>query len=113
VSPDVKALLDRCIGVLLPYFRILDGDMHHAMRNASMPDMRYLFYGDDMSAAEQATARRLVAANAVNLAPKRHFVEFYPSAQVAAQALALQVLAEQTLLEPHDAAQQDAAQVTR
>jgi hypothetical protein len=88
VSPDVKAVMDRSIGVLLPFFRVIGGEMHHSLRYAIRPNLRYVFYGDHITDAEKATARRLVEANAVNLEPKQHSVEFYESAAQAAQAVA-------------------------
>jgi multimeric flavodoxin WrbA len=80
-SPDVKAVLDRSIGFVLPFFRTINREMHHAMRYEKSPDMRCLFYGEDMSRAEKSTAEKLVAANALNFGANHYATGFYPSIQ--------------------------------
>lgn len=76
-SPFVKNVLDRSIGYLLPFFRIKNGEMHHAMRYSSHMAITALFYGEDISGPEKETAARLVDANAVNLDASRCTVHFY------------------------------------
>jgi hypothetical protein len=66
LSPDVKAVMDRSIGYLLPFFRIVKGEMHHSLRYENPLDLRYIFYGSDIRDAERETARKLSAANALN-----------------------------------------------
>jgi multimeric flavodoxin WrbA len=78
-SPAVKAVLDRSIGYVSPFFRLVNGDMHHRMRYDHAFILRCVFYAPDMAARDQEIARKLTAANALNLGAKAHTVEFYPS----------------------------------
>jgi hypothetical protein len=87
LSPDVKAVLDRSIGFVLPFFRKLNGETHHSMRFDTSPGLRYVFYGSDMTEQEKETARKLAAANALNFGSERRSVSFFPSAQEGAEAL--------------------------
>jgi hypothetical protein len=67
LSPDIKAIMDRNIGIMLPFFRIKSKEMHHYPRYKEMPGLTYHFYGTDISDAEKATASRLYNANCLNL----------------------------------------------
>jgi multimeric flavodoxin WrbA len=87
LSPDVKAVLDRSIGFLLPFFCYIGGEMHHLKRVARSPDLRYVFYGADMAGRERETARDFAAANSLNLGSGRFAVEFYQSARDCAEAI--------------------------
>lgn len=77
-SPNIKSVLDRSIGYILPYFRIVDGEMHHQLRYKHSFKLSVYFYGkcdDD----EKNLAKRLVKANAVNLGAENYEVNFYDS----------------------------------
>jgi hypothetical protein len=87
LSPDIKAVLDRSIGFVLPFFRSIDGEMHHVKRYSNSPDLRYLFYGSDISESEKKTARRLVAANSLNLGSGQSSVDFFSTAFECAEVL--------------------------
>jgi multimeric flavodoxin WrbA len=78
-SPFVKTVFDRSIGCLLPFFKIVEGEMHHTMRAKKKNNLSVYFYGD-ISEAEQDTASKLVAANAVNLHAS-HKVNFLRNAE--------------------------------
>ncbi|MDR2132537.1 MAG: flavodoxin family protein [Clostridiales Family XIII bacterium] len=88
LSPDAKAVLDRSIGFLLPFFRSVNGETHHAHRVENPPDLRYVLYGNDITDTEKETAKKLVAANSLNLGSGRSSVEFYQSARGCAEAFA-------------------------
>jgi multimeric flavodoxin WrbA len=79
-SPSVKALFDRSIGAILPFFKVVNGETHHPKRNKSKLDLRYIFYGDDMTPFDMEIARKLVAANAFNFSADKYSVDFYKSA---------------------------------
>lgn len=64
-SSELKRMLERCLPYLLPFFKIQNGEMHHAQRYEKRFSLRVFFYGD-ASPTERETAARLVAANAVN-----------------------------------------------
>jgi multimeric flavodoxin WrbA len=88
LSPDVKAVLDRSIGFMMPFFRRLNGETHHVKRFDESPAFRYLFYGTDIPEREREAARRLAAANALNMGSEHCSVSFFASAREGAEALA-------------------------
>jgi hypothetical protein len=79
-SPDVKACLDRNIGYMLPFFRVLNGETHHKRRYETPLSLHYIFYGPGITEREERTARGLTAANALNLGAETYRSSFYPSA---------------------------------
>ena len=81
-SSPVKAVLDRSIGHMLPFFRVVKGETHHDKRSKNKFSFRCVFYCDDMEDRDKETATALVAANALNLAAEGHSVEFFPSSQL-------------------------------
>jgi multimeric flavodoxin WrbA len=97
MSPDVKAVLDRSIGVVMPYFRYIDvpsperggivRETHHTKRYDKTPDLHYLFYGADMTEREKATAERLATANLINYGFGRRSAGFYLTADECAAAI--------------------------
>ncbi|MCL2253349.1 MAG: flavodoxin family protein [Lachnospiraceae bacterium] len=80
LSPNIKAVFDRSIGFILPFFCSIDGEMHHQQRYAKRPSLRYLLYAKNISDEEKATAQKLVKANALNLGADNYSIEFYDSA---------------------------------
>lgn len=77
LSPDVKAVLDRSIGYMLPFFRIIKGEMHHVQRFASSPALTYHFYQTAGKSAQKETAQKLAAANALNFGSSKVIVHFH------------------------------------
>ena len=65
-SPGVKAVLDRAIGVSLPFFTWRDGQTHHIGRYPQRKLLRILFYGD-CTESERQTATELAERNRLNL----------------------------------------------
>ena len=88
LSPDVKAVFDRSIGFILPFFRIANGEMHHTRRYEKSPDLRYILYGPDINDREKETAQKLVACNALNFGSENYSVSFLTSTQEIKEALA-------------------------
>lgn len=86
-SQRIKAVLDRSIGYMLPYFRMLNGEMHHQMRSAHGFALRVYFYGP-CDAEEQDIARRMVRGNALNFGATGHSVSFLESEEAVRRALA-------------------------
>ena len=87
LSPDVKLTLERSISVSLPFFHLVNGEMHHVPRYKKMPDLAYHFYGSDITEREKNTARKLTAANALNLYASNHNVFFHSSMEGLKEAL--------------------------
>lgn len=75
-SPNIKAVLDRSIGYVLPYFRIVDSEMHHKIRYQNPFKLSVYFYGA-CDQEEKEIAGRLVKANAVNLGAGSYDIRFY------------------------------------
>ena len=66
VSPEIKAVLDRSIGFILPFFTMVRNEMHHIKRFENIPDLKCIFYEKEISQQEKDIAKKLVEANAVN-----------------------------------------------
>ena len=73
LSYDIKAFLDRFIPNILPFFRLIDGEMHHQARYQRIPAMITVGYGP-YTPAEGQTFRELAERNAINLQPPAHSV---------------------------------------
>lgn len=68
-SPGVKAVLDRAIGVSLPFFTWRGDQTHHIGRYPQRKLLRILFYGD-CTESERQTATELAERNRLNLGYK-------------------------------------------
>jgi len=79
LSPNVKAVFDRSIGFILPFFRNINGEMHHVPRYKKRPNLRYMFYASTITEAEKITAQKLIKANAINFGAEQYTVDFYSS----------------------------------
>ena len=79
-SPDVKAVMDRHIGYMLPWFHVHEGEMHHIPRYGRRMELAWHLYGDTTE-VERETARRYCAANARNLHAASYTLDFYESAE--------------------------------
>lgn len=86
LSPDIKAVLDRSIGYLLPYFRIIHGEMHHVPRYNKEMKMEYILYGD-ITNQEQQTAKRMAEANALNFNCDECSISFVRHLEMVREAL--------------------------
>ena len=67
-SYDLKAFLDRAIPNILPYFEIIDGEMHHEKRYPSFPMLICIGYGDH-TPFEAETFALLARRNSLNMNP--------------------------------------------
>ncbi|MCL2298699.1 MAG: flavodoxin family protein, partial [Firmicutes bacterium] len=77
-SPDVKAVVDRHIAYMLPFFHAYEGEMHHIPRYEQRFALAWHLYGD-ITQAERETALRYAAANARNMHAAGNTVAFYAS----------------------------------
>ena len=75
-SESIKAVIDRSIPYILPYFRIVGGEMHHKMRYKHKFCLTSLFYGE-CDIEERQIAESLIKANAVNFGAKSCKVKFF------------------------------------
>jgi hypothetical protein len=69
-APPIKAVLDRAIALLLPYFRIFRGETHHIPRYARLPRIVSAAF-DGASRAEDETYLELVRSFCDNIASPR------------------------------------------
>jgi len=79
-SPGVKAIIDRRIGYMLPFFHVYEGQMHHIPRYGRPIELAWHLYGD-IREAERETALRYCAANARNHHAAGGTVRFYESVE--------------------------------
>ncbi|WP_022764067.1 flavodoxin family protein [Butyrivibrio sp. XPD2006] len=61
-SSFVKNVFDRSIGWVLPYFTIVDNEMHHRKRYPEDKKITVIFRGNDLTKEDQADAKRYVEA---------------------------------------------------
>ena len=86
-SPEVKGVLDRSIGYIMPFFRIVNKEMHHTMRYENPFTLTVHFYGPEITAGERSIAEKLVAGNGVNLGAAKQQVFFHESIQQRKEVL--------------------------
>ena len=82
LSPDIKAMLDRHIGYVLPWFHIYEGEMHHVPRYERRLELDWHLYGD-ITGAERETARLCCEANARNMHAAGHTITFHGGTEEA------------------------------
>jgi len=89
LSQDVKALLDRLIPNISPFFEMVSGEMHHRARYERFPTMVAIGYGAT-TPRERETFVALAGRNALNMKAARHY-SFTPedAGQAADMARAL------------------------
>lgn len=85
-SQNVKAVLDRSIGYILPYFRIVKGEMHHCKRYDHDFKLVSCYFGE-ISAAEKEIAQQLTQANALNMGISSYETLFLKDEKAVSEAL--------------------------
>jgi len=73
-SSELKKALDRSLGVLLPFFKRIDGEVHHAQRYAHHQAIGVVATLEHPDAEAETTLRTLVSRNAINFAAAVHAV---------------------------------------
>lgn len=73
-SENVKRVLERCIGYVLPYFTIRNRHIHHAIRYKNQLKLTTYFYGD-ITDDDKVCLNNLVKANGINLNASRYEVK--------------------------------------
>lgn len=73
---QVKRVLERCIGYVLPYFGIREGRIHHKSRFNDKIKFNVYFYGQ-VDNLDVKCAQELVKANSINLNAESYNVKFY------------------------------------
>ena len=86
-SPNIKAVFDRSIGFILPFFKDVNGEMHHKQRYNKRPSLKYMFYSETIVEEEKMTAEKLIKANAINFGADDYSIHFYHSPQEIVEVL--------------------------
>jgi multimeric flavodoxin WrbA len=73
-SSEAKKMLDCTLGTLLPFFRRIDGDVHHVPRYKYPSSLGILAVTRGADAASEQTIRTLALRNAINFAAPLHTV---------------------------------------
>ena len=84
-SSFVKNVFDRSIGWVLPYFTIVDNEMHHKKRYPEDKKITVIFRGKDLTKEDQADAKRYVEAVCRNFYGKIKDIRFEESKTEAAK----------------------------
>lgn len=85
-SVAVKAAMERCIGYVLPYLRIVQGEMHHQLRYDHPFRLTVFFYGG-CTPQQQQIAQQLPKANGLNLGAQQYEVRFLETADQAKEVI--------------------------
>lgn len=79
-SSVLKKAVDRLIPLVLPFFRWIDGEVHHQPRYRGYPNLLGLGLLPEPAPDSEESFRRLVKRNAINLQCERHFTRIlYPT----------------------------------
>lgn len=66
-SPFIKNVFDRSIGWVLPFFEIIDGEMHHKRRYPEKKPVTFIFRAKEFSSSDKKLAESYVKAVCTNL----------------------------------------------
>ena len=75
-SPFVKNVFDRSISFVLPFFEIINGEMHHKSRYPEQKPITFIFTGSELSDKDKKLARSYVKAVCTNLHGKIKDIKF-------------------------------------
>lgn len=70
----VKNVIDRSIGILLPFFQTVNGELHHLPRYNTPIKFVVIGYGANVTSDEEQTFRDLVRGNAINFCVSKYDV---------------------------------------
>jgi multimeric flavodoxin WrbA len=71
-SSELKKALDRIICIALPFFRKVDGEVHHQLRYDQRPNLLALGMVDEPDEESERVFQTLVSRNALNFASPAH-----------------------------------------
>lgn len=71
-SPYIKRVIERSIGFLLPFFRLVNGEIHHSIRYDKVLELIFIGYSPSITSEEEKTFIDLVKANAVNFGVEKY-----------------------------------------
>ncbi len=71
-SSELKKVLDRSIPLLLPYFRLFKGEIHHYQRYEKIPSNLTIGYQEKPDRESKEIFEGLAKRNALNMNPPKH-----------------------------------------
>ena len=74
-SSDVKRVLERCIGYVLPHFTLRNNEIHHQSRYDEKIKLSTYFYGDTTE-DDKKYVHNLVKANSINLNSSEYSIKY-------------------------------------
>lgn len=74
-SNEVKKVLERCIGYVLPYFEIRNKEIHHQSRYKNKLKLSTYFYGN-IDKKNKICVDNLVKSNAINLNVSEYSIKY-------------------------------------
>ena len=74
-SNQVKRVLERCIGYVLPHFTIRNNEIHHQSRYQKKIKLSTYFYGD-ITEDDKKCVYNLVKANSINLNSSEYSINY-------------------------------------
>jgi multimeric flavodoxin WrbA len=77
-SSEIKKALDRMIGLVSPFFRRIEGEVHHRTRYRSYPSLAVVGITSEPDLEEERIFRTLVARNARNMDSPAHAASVLP-----------------------------------
>ncbi|MGL4361827.1 MAG: hypothetical protein ACRCSG_00850 [Cellulosilyticaceae bacterium] len=81
-TPGVKRVLDRSISYLLPFFRIIDKEIHHVPRYKQQFDFKiYIYNSKNISDLEKDVLEKYIAGMAINMNAKSTQVYYIESVE--------------------------------
>lgn len=95
-SSELKKALDRSIGLVSPFFTLIDGEVHHQSRYARYPAILGFGIGDAHEVVQAPLFARLIERNALNLHAPAHAAVVI---QRDADAAAIRTVLHATLVE--------------
>ncbi len=66
-SSSTKSVVDRCIGYILPFFQMRNGEMHHMPRYPEIKPLSFIFRGEGLTEEDKEKAKKYVEAVRLNL----------------------------------------------
>ncbi|WP_197027096.1 flavodoxin family protein [Butyrivibrio sp. MC2021] len=76
-SSFVKNVLDRSIGYILPFFRLVKGEMHHQPRFHEKKPFRFIFRGENLTEEDKEKAKKYVKAVCINFNGRIKDIQFW------------------------------------
>ncbi len=82
-SSELKKALDRLIPIILPYFKEIGGEIHHAARYEKYPSIIAIGILTDHDEESEKIFKKLVNRNVINFHAPNHVAEVIPKEQDA------------------------------